>query len=77
MSEGPEGSDYMDEQGGAPSEDMPTKDQVEGLDSAHRADERAAAAEVAAETGAPAAPAAATRSSRPRAVVSEPGAEER
>ncbi len=73
MSDGPEGSDYMDEQAGTPSEAMPTKDQTEGLDIAHRADEREAAAEVAAETGAPtpaAAPAPAAAAGA--AVVSEP-----
>lgn len=53
MAEEHEGSDYLDTQGGTPAEDMPTKEQLAGLDAEHRADERQAAEEIAAKTGAP------------------------
>lgn len=45
------GSDFLDESGGAPAEAMPTKDQLQGQDAEHRAEEREAAAEFAAESG--------------------------
>ena len=45
------GSDFLDESGGAPTEAMPTKEQLEGQDAEHRAEEREVAAEVAATAG--------------------------
>ena len=71
MSEGPGGSDYMDEAGGQPADAVPTREQIGKLDAEHRADEREAAAEVAASTGAPAPAAAAVAGGAQ--VVSEPG----
>jgi phospholipid/cholesterol/gamma-HCH transport system ATP-binding protein len=53
MAEEREGSDYLDPDGGVPAEDMPSKDQLEGLDVPERAAEREAAAEEAVKTGAP------------------------
>jgi phospholipid/cholesterol/gamma-HCH transport system ATP-binding protein len=53
MAEEREGSDYLDPEGGVPAEDMPTKDQLEGLDTPHRAAERETAAAEAAKTGTP------------------------
>lgn len=45
------GSDFIDESGGPPADAMPTKDQLKGQDAEHRAEEREAAAEFAAESG--------------------------
>ncbi len=45
------GSDYMDEAGGTPADELPTKDQLAGLSAEQRADERAAASEVAEQSG--------------------------
>ncbi len=45
------GSDYMDEAGGTPADELPTKDQLAGLSAEQRADERAAASEVAGQSG--------------------------
>ncbi len=49
------GSDFVDETGGAPAEDLPTKEQLAGHSFEERIEEREAAEQVAEATGAPSA----------------------